>query len=81
MKKVVINPNVRDLPYCISVKTLTTQLRHDLGLKKGDSFSWLEKNPRTGKIETHFLNFDRSGLDERRRRDLPRLVNFAKRTG
>jgi hypothetical protein len=74
-ERVEIKPNERNKPYCISVKTLTAQIRRDLGLKRGDSFVWQETN-RLGKVVKHFLDFDSSGLDDGFG-DLERLVNFS----
>ena len=83
LKRVQINPSSRDMTYCISAKTIAAQLRHDLGLKRGDSFVWQELNHWGNgfKVLKHFLDFDGSGLDQAFSRDLENLVNFSIQTG
>jgi hypothetical protein len=82
-KWAVLNPDARLKANCISAKTIAAQIRHDLGLKKGDSFVWQEVN-RWGNRQTitkHLLCFDGSGLDMSHRGDLERLVDYSINTG
>jgi hypothetical protein len=78
---VCYEPYSKKNPYYLSVKTLAAQIRHNLKLKLGDSFVWQQRNPKTGYLEKRFLNFDDSGLDEKRNGDLARLIDYSTQTG
>lgn len=63
-------------------RTLIVQLAHFLGLKYGDSMVWREDNAyHSGKIDTHTLCFDGSGLDMSHEEDLIKLVQLRMNTG
>lgn len=57
----------------ISARQLSIQTAHFLGLKAGDSITWKEISD-YGRVETHTLCFDGSGLDISHLNDLPKLV-------
>jgi len=69
----------------ITARQLSIQTAHFLGLNLGDSFTWKEKNLYSGRIETHTVCFDRSGLDlshiQPRENDIAKLVEHRLETG
>ena len=65
----------------IDARTLTIQTAHFLGFKMGDSIIWKEQNPYSGKIETHWLCFDKSGLDMSHLNDSAKLVEMRVESG
>ena len=69
----------------ITARELSIQTAHFLGLKAGDSIAWKEPHIYTGKIETHIIHFDTSGLDlshlNSKQNDLARLVEHRIETG
>lgn len=66
----------------IKARTLIVQLAHFLGFKYGDSMVWKENNPyHRGRIDTHTLCFDGSGLDMSHKEDLDKLVRLRLDTG
>jgi hypothetical protein len=81
--EVVVNyPKSKQLT---TARQLSIETCHFLGLKYGTSIVWKEKHPHSGRIQTHTLCFDGSGLDishlSNQYNDLGKLVEHRLETG
>ena len=83
--KVTVFCNYPKNKQLVTARQLSIQTAHFLGLKAGDSIAWKEHHIYTGRIETHIINFDGSGLDlshlNYKQNDLARLVEMRIETG